>query len=130
MSALALGNAALGNAEQVAELRERVEQSERATYLDRRRAFAASGFVAARAGDPGGVDHWFGLAQDELAATGDQLARAITLLGEAIAREALGDPTAVGHAAEAEARLELLGIDALGWRMASRLCAGLDSPVG
>jgi class 3 adenylate cyclase/tetratricopeptide (TPR) repeat protein len=117
VAALALTAAAAGRRDDVIELAARVEELPRATYLDRTTAGLARELSLAAAGDDDAIEGFSGLVAtvDE---TEDRCAQAVVRLGEALALDALGHPTAEWALAETERRLDELEISAGGWRTA------------
>jgi hypothetical protein len=116
-AALALTAAAAGRRDEVVELAARVEELPRATYLDRTTAGLARELSRAAAGEADAIEGFAGLVAtvDE---TEDRCAQAVVRLGEALALDALGHPTAEWALAETERRLDELEISAGGWRTA------------
>jgi tetratricopeptide (TPR) repeat protein len=93
------------------------------TYLDQLQHGFGGAFARLRAGDPDTSD-----AFDAVVAASDateaRLDQAITRLARAHAWQALQHPEADAAMAEAQARLDSLGIDASGWSRAFALAAG------
>ncbi len=123
-TAAALAAAAVGDGETVRVITKALK-SDHLTYLDEFTLMLARAFIAVREGRPSRVHELFARSRDQLASTGDTLSMAIGLLAEAVALEALGDESALAAAERAEEHLDAIGIEALGWRTAFRLAAGL-----
>jgi hypothetical protein len=115
-SALALALAADGDATGARAAVEAVDSLPRSTYLDRATADLADALVRAAAGEEAAVGRFTELvaAVDE---TEDRCAQAIVRLGEALALDVLGLPTAEWALDEAERRLDELDIEPSGWRV-------------
>jgi len=124
-AALALAAAAAGRRADVVELATRVDSLPRSTYLDRATAGLARELSRAAAGDDDALEGFVSLvaAVDE---TEDLCAQALVRLGEALALDALGHPTAEWALAETERRLDELEISANGWRTAFALVLAAD----
>jgi class 3 adenylate cyclase/tetratricopeptide (TPR) repeat protein len=129
-SVLALVEAADGNGEAVDALRRSVHQAEAATYLDRVRVDVAAGLAAARRGDEIAAGEALTSATDQIDATGDRITQAMVRMAAAAALAALGGPEADRVAAEAQARLAVLGISAEGWSTVFDSCLGLTPVSG
>jgi len=115
-SALALALAASGDDDDEAvALAAEVDQSERATYLDRVTAQIASGLIAARRGDDEALSMLSGTIET-LDGLEDEVTQAIARLAEAAALRSLDLPSATEAGHVADARLAALGITAEGWR--------------
>jgi hypothetical protein len=128
-SVLALVEAADGNGEAVDALRRSVHQAEAATYLDRVRVDIAAGLAAARRGDEIAAGEALTAATDQIDATGDRITQAVVRIAAAAALAALDGPEADRVAAEAQARLAVLGISADGWSTVFDSCLGLGASV-
>ena len=89
------------------------------TYLDHVMASMAAGLAEARVGHRTEALHWLGLARDTADGTGDVVAQAITRLAEATGLSGLGESTAAEARAEAQVRLDELGLagEGLGHRV-------------
>ena len=124
-SAYVIALAAAGESDDIAARVKRVGALPGTTYLDR--AIASLGGELARAAG-GDEDAVAGLS--ELVATidetEDRCAQAIVRLGEALALDSLGLPTADWALEEAERRLDELEITATGWRTAFTLVLAPD----
>jgi class 3 adenylate cyclase/tetratricopeptide (TPR) repeat protein len=136
LSVLALALAAAGRDEEVLDLAEQVRAARRSTYLDRVNARLAELFVAARdpaaahltsAGDGGGAEPGASVAAsfdtrydallEEADAADDPVAQAVSRLAASVALEAAGRADeAIDVRADAERRLDELGITGAGWR--------------
>jgi class 3 adenylate cyclase/tetratricopeptide (TPR) repeat protein len=128
--ALAFAIAAAGGADDLDQVRDRVDDLPGSTYLDRATAMLARELARAGAGDEGAVEGFTELVAviDE---TEDRCAQAVVRLGEALALDALGLPTAEWALEEAERRLDELDISATGWRTAcSLVLASAKAPAG
>ncbi len=119
-SALALALAATGQTDEVIELADAVVADDTATYLDRAYAVMAVSLARARVGDPDGIGR-LDIAIEAIDATEDVVAQAVTRLVRAASLGALGAEGSEAAAAEAQARLDALGVDADGWRTIIRL---------
>ncbi|MDH3707945.1 MAG: hypothetical protein OES57_17905, partial [Acidimicrobiia bacterium] len=120
----ALAVAALGDGETLQRLAKSM-RSANVTYVDSFTLLLAEGLLAAREGDPAKARELFARSRELLAPTGDVLSQALGALAEATALEAVRDEAAVPVTELAEQRLDAIGIDALGWRTAFRVAAGL-----
>ncbi len=126
LSALALAAVAVGDTDRASALAEEVAVDDRATYLDRFGGALARAFSAVRQGDEAVAHEWFGRCREVLAPSGDRLARGVLLLGEAMAHEQLGLPTAVRRYRQAEEELAAMGIEGEGWRRAFGAAIGAN----
>jgi tetratricopeptide (TPR) repeat protein len=128
-SVLALVEAADGNDDAVDALRRSVHHAEAATYLDRVRVDVAAGLAAARRGDELAAGEALTSATDLVDLTGDRITQAMVRMAAAAALSSLQGPEAERVAAEAQARLSVLGISAEGWTTVFDSCLGLSAPV-
>ncbi|MBL8777897.1 MAG: AAA family ATPase [Acidimicrobiales bacterium] len=119
-SALALALVAADRVDEAVAAAEWVVGSPQATYLDRTQALLAAALGHARRGDRPATLEALAGAQAEVAATDDQLTRALVCLAEAQARTRLGDD-AGELSADAERALLRLGVTADGWKTAYSL---------
>ena len=126
LSALALTVAADGRSAEAVELAERVPALAPSTYLDVLTAEMAAGLAQVAMGDGDGGRAVLCRARERADATEDRLAQAITRLAESIGSSALGAPAA-DLAADAQARLDRMGIAASGWRCVLTLAAGASA---
>jgi hypothetical protein len=117
LAGLALGRAAAGQVDEVLDLDKRVNDMERATYLDKGAAKLAAILVRARRGDADAASRFEAVvhAADR---TDDQVAQAVARLTRAYGLEALAVAEAPAAREEAERALADLGIEASGWRTA------------
>ncbi len=118
VAALALVVAADGDFEQTTALARAVNDSSRATYLDRLRADLANGLAYAAAGRGDESAEIFANIKAMLSTTTDRLGYALVSLAHSLAAERLGQPSADILRLETEERLAELGIEATGWRRA------------
>jgi len=118
---LALGAVAAGRIDDARELAD--AGAGRGTYLDQIQHALAGAFARLRSGDPDTVT-----AFDALVAFSDateaRLDQAVTRLARAHAWRALRRGDADGAAADAQARLDAIGLTALGWDRLFSLAAG------
>lgn len=122
-SVYALALAAAGRVEAAVAEAAAVQADPAATYSDR--AFARIGAALARvsAGDESALEE-LGDVVATVDGTGDALTRAVALLAEAAALDALGLPWAGLARATTDRELDTLGVDAGGWRTLFGLAAG------
>ncbi|MFN8039575.1 MAG: adenylate/guanylate cyclase domain-containing protein [Acidimicrobiales bacterium] len=126
-SALALAAAVAGDRVIVDDAVARTEANPRATYLDRLTAHLAAALVGVDRADPAGSLQAFDILVDEARAHDDHVARAVAALARALVAEAVGSPDAATARMRAEAQIELLGVDATGWRLVIGLALAPDS---
>ncbi|MGI9604387.1 MAG: adenylate/guanylate cyclase domain-containing protein [Acidimicrobiales bacterium] len=120
----AMAAAANGDADSVRSIAKGLKSSH-LTYIDEYTLLMAQGLVAARSGDAGRAREMFARGRERVSQTSDVLAEALITLAEATALEALGDESALAVTELAEQQLDAIGIEAMGWRTAFRLAAGL-----
>jgi class 3 adenylate cyclase/predicted ATPase len=114
-SVLALAAAVARDDDRVRDLTALVAASPRATYLDRLFCSLASALVTARCRLPD-ADGQAAAVVNAADATDDLVAQAVARLGAAAIRSYLDQSDAGATRVDAEERLALLGIDAVGWR--------------
>jgi tetratricopeptide (TPR) repeat protein len=120
MAGLALALAAAGCDDEVLELDKRVNQSARASYLDKGTAKLSALLVRARRGEADAASR-FEAVVAAADSNDDLVAQAVARLTQAYGLEALGAPEAAEVRRDAERRLDHLGLDAPGWRNAIEL---------
>jgi hypothetical protein len=128
--ALVFAIAAAGGDDDLDQLLRRLDDMPGSTYLDRTMAMLARELARAGAADEGAVEGFTELVAmiDE---TEDRCAQAIVRMGEALALDSFGLPTAEWALDEAERRLDELEISATGWRTAcSLVLASAKTPAG
>ncbi|MGH8983905.1 MAG: ATP-binding protein [Acidimicrobiia bacterium] len=119
-AALALAYDACGRAEQAARLcNELVEQA--VTYLDHLQLTLARGFALVQLGDTAGAEQCFWRGLEIADRTESRLDQALARLARARAWAAMGRADTGDAEHEATARLEALGIDAVGWDTVFRM---------
>jgi tetratricopeptide (TPR) repeat protein len=128
-SALALALAVQGEAEEALALAARVDDHERASYLDRIVAGLARAVAHARRGDHAASVAAFDQVEAAADATDDLVSRAITRLADALAASARGEADAAERLAEVDGRLRELGLEDTAWRRAFSLGLGISSPA-
>lgn len=126
---LALVRAAQGDVDAVLALDKRVNDSPRATYLDKGTAKLAAILVRARRGDADAASRFEAVvhAADR---TDDRVAQAMARLTRAYGLEALRAPAAGEARREAEQALGDLGLGAHGWRRAIELILSASPDAG
>jgi tetratricopeptide (TPR) repeat protein len=120
MAGLALALAAAGCDDEVLELDKRVNQSARASYLDKGTAKLSALLVRARRGEADAASR-FEAVVAAADSNDDLVAQAVARLTQAYGLGALGAPEAAEVRRDAERRLDHLGLDAPGWRNAIEL---------
>jgi class 3 adenylate cyclase/tetratricopeptide (TPR) repeat protein len=114
-SSLALGLAAHGRDDEAFELAERVLESDRGTYLDRRTAAIAMALIDARRGDTSAFTAVIEQALSEIDATDSRMSQAVVRMARAVGAQVLGLAEAEAHGDEATVALAELGVDGGGW---------------
>jgi hypothetical protein len=125
-SALALAHAADGSIDAALREADEVDGHERATYLDRITAGVARALALSRGGEPAATAA-FDQVRAAADATEDRLAQALTRLAEATAASVRGDEAAAALQAEADRRLDEMGLAHTAWRQAYTLAMGVPA---
>jgi tetratricopeptide (TPR) repeat protein len=124
-AALALAEAADGDAHGALAVADRLAELPQGTYLDRIGTAHGRAFALLRLGRHDEAATAFDAAVAEADGTGDRLNQALTRLARARGLEAAGEPGAPAALADAEARLTDLGLPDTEWDAVFRRAAGL-----
>ena len=125
-SALALALSADGDADAAVAQADAVDGHIRASYMDRLVAGMARGLAWARDGDGEASITEFDRLRAAADGTEDRVSQALVRLADAAAASARGGDDAAERAAEADRRLDDLGLANTGWREAYSLALGLS----
>lgn len=130
-SGIALAHGAAGRPLDALDAADAVESGSAATYHDRLLARVARGLALAHLGRLREAEAAFEAAVGLVDATEDRIAQAVARLAHGRALEALEVAAAQEVLADAHARLDAIGISALGWDAAFRLAAtgGIERPA-
>ncbi|MDQ6698540.1 MAG: AAA family ATPase [Actinomycetota bacterium] len=120
----ALAEAAVGDGAAAVRSAKQLDEVRGATYLDRVMAAMGAGLGEARLGHRVDALRWLGQARVLADDTGDVVAQAVTRLAESTGLSCLGDGTAEEAHAEAQSRLDAMGLGARGWAAAFDLAVG------
>jgi hypothetical protein len=126
-SALALAYVAEGRIEEALAAADEVDAHDRASYLDRLTAGIARALALSRHGDIAASTAAFDQVRAAADATEDRVTQALVRLADATAASARGDEDGAARWAEAERRLEELGIGDTAWRQAFALAVGVPA---
>ncbi|MGQ0430795.1 MAG: adenylate/guanylate cyclase domain-containing protein [Microthrixaceae bacterium] len=126
-SALALAHAAHGALDDAIAEADAVDAHARSSYMDRLVAGVARGLALAREGEHAASVAEFDQLRAAADGTEDRVSQALVRLADAAAASTRGDVDAAARAAEADRRLDDLGLSHTGWRAAFSLALGLST---
>jgi class 3 adenylate cyclase/tetratricopeptide (TPR) repeat protein len=126
-SALALAHVASDEIDEALAAADSVDVHDRSSYLDRLTAGIARALALSRRGDVAASTAAFDQVRAAADATEDRVSQALVRLADATAAAARSDADAPARMAEAERRLDELGIGDTAWRRAFALAVGVPA---